>query len=173
MGDTESQLCSPESPECDALICVIQLLYPRRSQSLRLADLGSLLPARHLEVIRQNGRLRKWILQYPIFSLTGPKGAEHVAFNFDSKPMHKAEGLHSSESQPIPIQIAKSAWSDIMDGKDQILVKPDCGQNTITEEDVDRAEDLLHKLLEHIVDLIDEVTDLRRHLDARNSMPSV
>ena len=93
MGDVESHLCSPESPECDALVCIFQILGQRTNQSLLLADLGALLPARHLQFIQDNGRLRKWILQYPIFELTGPRDSELISLNIVSKIMHKGEGL--------------------------------------------------------------------------------
>ena len=149
MGDVESQLCRPESPECDALIGVIHILDQIPNQSRLLSDLGALLPERHLQVIRGNGRLRKWILQYPIFSLTGPRGAQHVTLNLDSK---------------------FSAWSHDKDEKDQVFVKPLSRRHTITEEEVVMVEDLLDDFLEHVVDLIDQISNLRRQFDAQISL---
>jgi hypothetical protein len=149
MGDVESQLFSPESPECDALICVIQLLFSRTHQSLPLADLGALLPERHHRFIQSNGRLRGWILQFPIFSVTGRFDRQHVTLNFDSK---------------------FSEWSHGNEGKDQVVANPQSRRTTISEEEVVMAEDLLDNLLEHVGDLIDEISRLRRQLDAQNSL---
>jgi hypothetical protein len=142
MGDAESQLCSPESPECDALIWIIQILSQRTAYPLLLADLGALLPEHHKQVIRCNGRLRKWILQYPIFALTGPRGAEHITLNLDDN-----------------------------DEEDQVFVKAlSCRQNTISAEEVVMAEDLLDNLLEHVLDLIDQVSNLRKKVDAQDCL---
>ena len=156
MGDAESQLCSPETPECAALVCIIQILCQRTNQSVLLADLGALLPERHLQFIQDNGRLRKWILQYPIFALTGPRGSEHVTLNFES----------NSESEQISAQITCSEWSHDDDEKDQDMVKPLSRRNTVSEEDVVMVEDLLDNLLEHVLDLIDQVSNLRKQVDA-------
>jgi hypothetical protein len=142
MGYAESQLCSPESPECDALICIIQILVQRATYPLLLADLGALLPERHKQVIRCKGRLRQWILQYPIFALTGPRSHEHITLNLDDN-----------------------------DEKDQVSVKPlSRRQNTISAEEVVMVEDLLDKLLEHVLDLIDQVSYLRKQVDAQDSL---
>ena len=124
MGNAESRL------ECDALVCAIHIIARRSNQSMTLADLGALLPEHHLQVIQRKGRLRKWILQYPIFALTGPLGSEHVTLNFES----------NSESEQI------------------------------SEQEVVMVEDLLDNLLEHVLDLIDEVSNLRKQVDAQKSL---
>ena len=160
MGDAESQLCSPETPECDALVCIIQILCRRTNQSVLLADLGALLPERNLQFIQDNGRLRKWILQYPIFAVSGPRGSEHVTLNFES----------NSESEQISAQITCSEWFHDDDEKDQVMVKPLSRRNTVSEEDVVMVEDLLDNLLEHVLDLIDEVSNLRKQVDAQNCL---
>ena len=139
MGSAESQLRSPVSPECDALVCITQILGKRATHPPLLSDLGALLPERHVQFIKKNGRLRRWILQYPIFALTGPRGSEHVTLNFESDD----------------------------DVKDQVFVKPLNEQHTVSEEEVVMAEDLLDKLLENVLDLIDQVSNLRKQVDAR------
>ena len=139
MGDAQSQLSSPESLECAALMCIIQIIGRRTNQSLLLADLGALLPERHLQFIQRKCRLRRWILQYPIFALTGPKGSEHITLNFESDD----------------------------DDKDQVFVKPLNKRRTVSEEEVVMAEDLLDKLLENVLDLIDQVSNLRKQVDAQ------
>ena len=160
MGDAESQLCSPETPECDALICVIKILCQRTNQSVLLADLGALLPERHLQFIQDNGRLRKWILQYPIFALAGPRGSEHVTLNLES----------NSGSEQISEQITCSDGSHDNDAKDQVIVKPLSRRNIVSEEEVVMVEDLLDNLLEHVLDLIDQVSNLRKQVDAQNCL---
>ena len=84
--------------------------------------------------------LRKWILQYPIFALTGPRGHEYVTLNFESDD----------------------------DVKDQVFVKPLNKQYTVSEEEVVMAEDLLDKLLENVLDVIDQISILRKQVDAQN-----
>ena len=160
MGDANSQLCSPETLECDALVCSIQILCKRTNQSVLLADLGGLLPDRHSKFIRKNGRLRKWILKYPIFALTGPEGSEHVTLNLES----------NSESEQISEQRTRSEWSHDDEEKEQVIVKSFRLRNTVSEEQVVMAEDLLDNLLEHVLDLIDEVSNLRKQLDAQNCL---
>ena len=131
--------------------------YCRRSdQSLLLADLGALLPEHHLQFIQRKGRLRKWVLQYPIFALTGLRGSEHVTLNLES----------NSESEQISEQITCSDGSHDDDAKDQVIVKPLSRRNTVSEEDVVMVEDLLDNLLEHVLDLIDQVSNLRKQVDA-------
>ena len=140
MGSAESQLRSPVSPECDALVCITQILGKRATHPPLLSDLGALLPERHFQFIKEKkGRLRKWILQYPIFALTGPRGSEHVTLNFE--------------------------FDD--DVKDEVFVKLLNKQHTVSEEEVVMAEDLLDKLLENVLDLIDQVSNLRKQVDAR------
>ena len=156
MGDAESQLCSPETPECDALVCIIQILCRRTNQSVLLADLGALLPERNLQFIQDNGRLRKWIMKYPIFALSGLQGSEHVTLNLRS----------DSDSEQISEQITSSEWSHDDVDEDLVSVKPLSRRTTVSEEEVVMVEDLLDNLLEHVLDLIDEVSKLRRQVDA-------
>ena len=46
------------------------------------------------------------------------------------------------------------------------MVKPLSRRHTVSEEDVVMAEDLLDNLLEHVLDLIDQVSNLRKQVDA-------
>ena len=156
MGDAESQLCSPETPECDALVCIIQILCRRTNQSVLLADLGALLPERNLHFIQDNGRLRKWIMKYPIFALTGLQGSEHVTLNLES----------NSDREQISEQGTSSAWSPDDVHEDLVFVKPLSRRHTVSEEEVVMVEDLLDNLLEHVLDLIDEVSNLRKQVAA-------
>ena len=72
--------------------------------------------------------------------MTGPRGSEHVTLNFESDD----------------------------DVKDQVFVKPLNKQYTVSEEEVVMAEDLLDKLLENVLDLIDQISNLRKQVDAQN-----
>ena len=137
MGNAESRL------ECDALVCAIHIIARRSNQSMTLADLGALLPEHHLQVIQRKGRLRKWILKYPIFALTGPREREHITFNFESDK-----------------------------DKMKACVQPLKKRHTVSEEEVVEAEVLLDQLLEHVLDLIDQISNLRKQVDAQN-FPSI
>ena len=156
MGHAESQLCSPETPECDALVCIIKILCRSTNQSVLLADLGALLPERNLQFIQDNGRLRKWIMKYPIFALSGLQGSEHVTLNLES----------NSDSEQISEQITSSEWSHDDVDEDLVFVKPLSRRTTVSEEEVVMVEDLLDNLLEHVLDMIDEVCKLRKQVDA-------
>ena len=170
MGDAESQLCSPETPECDALMCIMQILCQRTNQSVLLADLGALLPERHLQFIQDNGRLRKWISQYPIFELTGPRDSELISLNIVSKIMHKGEGLPFSENVQTSEKITWSEWFHEDDENHQVFVKSSSQRNTVSQEEVVMVEELLDNLLEHLLDLIDEVSNLRKQVDAQHCL---
>ena len=54
------------------------------------------------------------------------------------------------------------------DVKDEVCVKPLNKQHTVSEEEVVMAEDLLDKLLENVLDLIDQILNLRKQVDAQN-----
>jgi hypothetical protein len=79
-------------------------------------------------------------LQYTIFALTRPRDHEHITLNLDGN-----------------------------DEKDQVFVKPlSRRRNTISAEEVVMAEDLLDNLLKHVLDLIDQVSNLRKQVDVQD-----
>ena len=110
-----------------------------------LGDLGSQLSHPHRQIIREQGRLRAWLSQFPIFSLTGNSYAERVTLN-----------------------IGGSARRWDQEDKTKVLELTESRVHTVSDGDVLEAEHMLDTVLLHIAEVIEEIGSLRRHLDGLN-----
>ena len=131
--------------EMVVFVSIVHKLHSRKHKSMLLGDLGSQLSHPHRQIIREQGRLRAWLSQFPIFSLTGKSYAERVTLNIGDSARRWDQGDNT--------EVLKLSGTNV---------------DSVSEGDVVEAEHMLDTLLLHLLEVIEEMRSLRHRVDALN-----
>ena len=131
--------------EMEVFVSIVYKLHSMKDKSMLLGELGAQLSHSQRHLIREQGRLLSWLSQFPIFTVTGNAYAERVTLN-----------IGGSEKR----------WD--LDGKSKVLELTETRVRSVSEADVVALEDFVDTVLEHIAEVVEDVSSLRRLVDGLN-----
>ena len=131
--------------EMEVFVSIVYKLHSMKDKSMLLGELGAQLSHSQRHLIREQGRLLSWLSQFPIFTVTGNAYAERVTLN-----------IGGSEKRWEP------------DGKFKVLELTETRVRSVSEADVVALEDFVDTVLEHIAEVVEEVSSLTRLVDGLN-----
>ena len=131
--------------EMEVFVSIVYKLHFMKDKSILLGELGAQLFYSQRHLIREQGRLLSWLSQFPIFTVTGNAYAQRVTLNNGGSEKRR----------------------DLV-GKLKVLELTETRVRSVSEADVVALEDFVDTVLEHIAEVVEEVSSLRRLVDGLN-----
>ena len=136
--DTWSKMKSDDG-EMEVFVSIVYKYHSMKDNSMLLGELGAQFSHSQRHLIRKQGRLLSWLSQFPIFTVSSNSYAECVTFN------------NGGSEKRLDF-----------DGKSKVLELTETRVRSVSEADVVALEDFVDTVLEHIAEMVEEVSSLRR-----------